>query len=282
MAYIPEWKRGCFHRQWFPERVLLQVNCWQIHCQSKAPQAARTICTGFEKCFICAKLPHHVYLLRGLHKKLDHLSPTRKQTFGRSMNAPSEFMGMKSIDFLSKIRPLFPYLGRNFDSAVCILEKGAETCQEHWITQSSLAANSEILNTCISASPSLTSISVFKETLLCFGKNQAFKVIRRCYSGFLGTVHWYGTVDLKSMREGTPEHPARTCTLEEEEGTNCWVAAYCIRGGPVKEKATMEYLERRECEYDQKSFVDFYKVSQVNTIFLIISFLLAFSLIENA
>ncbi|KAL8554709.1 hypothetical protein ACS0TY_002771 [Phlomoides rotata] len=139
MAYIPEWKRGCFHRQWFPKRVLLQ-------------------------------LPHHVYLLRGLHKKLDHLSPTRKQTFGRSMNAPSEFMGMKSIDFLSKIRPLFPYLGRNFDSAVCILEKGAETCQEHWITQSSLAANSEILNTCISASPSLTSISVFKETLLCFGK----------------------------------------------------------------------------------------------------------------
>ncbi|KAL8515134.1 hypothetical protein ACS0TY_014009 [Phlomoides rotata] len=85
MAYIPEWKRGCFHRQWFPKRVLLQVNCWQIHCQSKAPQAARTICTGFEKCFICAK-------------------------------------------------------------------------------------------------------------------NQAFKVIRRCYSGFLGTVHWYGTVDLKSMR----------------------------------------------------------------------------------
>ncbi|KAL8545696.1 hypothetical protein ACS0TY_005722 [Phlomoides rotata] len=117
-----------------------------------------------------AELPLHLYLLRDLHKKLDHLSPTRKQTFGRSLNAPSEFMGMKSIDFLSKIRPLFPYLRRNFDSAVCILEKGAETCQEHWITQSGLAANPEILNTRISASPSLTSISVFKETLLCFGK----------------------------------------------------------------------------------------------------------------
>ncbi|PIN05034.1 putative cation transporter [Handroanthus impetiginosus] len=58
---------------------------------------------------------------------------------------------------------------------------------------------------------------------------------------------------------GTPEHPARTCTLEQNEGAICWGAAYCVRGGPEKEKAAMAYLERRECEYDQKTLVDFFK-----------------------
>lgn len=58
---------------------------------------------------------------------------------------------------------------------------------------------------------------------------------------------------------GTPEHPARTCTLEKIEGTICWGAAYCVRGGPEKERLAMEYLERRECEYDQKALVDFYR-----------------------
>ncbi|KAL0327648.1 UNVERIFIED_CONTAM: Gamma-glutamylcyclotransferase 2-1 [Sesamum angustifolium] len=38
-----------------------------------------------------------------------------------------------------------------------------------------------------------------------------------------------------------------------------WGAAYCVRGGPEKEKAAMAYLERRECEYDQKTLVDFFK-----------------------
>ncbi|XP_073305899.1 gamma-glutamylcyclotransferase 2-1-like isoform X2 [Primulina huaijiensis] len=58
---------------------------------------------------------------------------------------------------------------------------------------------------------------------------------------------------------GTPEHPARTCTLEEHEGAVCWGAAYCVRGGPEKEKEAMAYLERRECEYDRKTLVDFFK-----------------------
>lgn len=57
---------------------------------------------------------------------------------------------------------------------------------------------------------------------------------------------------------GTPEKPARTCTLEQKEGALCWGAAYCIRGGPEKEMLAMEYLERRECEYDHKTLVDFY------------------------
>lgn len=117
-----------------------------------------------------AELPLHLYLLRDLHKKLDHLSPTRKQTLARCFNAPSGLMGMERTGFFSKVRPMFPYLRRNFDRAVHILGEGAEICQEHWITQSTLAANPEVMNTCVSASPVLTSVSVFKETLLCFGK----------------------------------------------------------------------------------------------------------------
>ncbi|CAH8363167.1 unnamed protein product [Eruca vesicaria subsp. sativa] len=57
---------------------------------------------------------------------------------------------------------------------------------------------------------------------------------------------------------GTPEHPARTCTLEQSTGAICWGAAYCVRGGPEKEKLAMEYLEGRESEYDSKTLVEFY------------------------
>ncbi|XP_008781720.1 gamma-glutamylcyclotransferase 2-1 isoform X2 [Phoenix dactylifera] len=58
---------------------------------------------------------------------------------------------------------------------------------------------------------------------------------------------------------GTPENPARTCTLEAKKGAVCWGTAYCVRGDREKERAAMKYLERRECEYDQKTSVDFYK-----------------------
>ncbi|VVA14905.1 PREDICTED: gamma-glutamylcyclotransferase [Prunus dulcis] len=58
---------------------------------------------------------------------------------------------------------------------------------------------------------------------------------------------------------GTPEHPARTCSLEYQKGAICWGAAYSVRGGPEREKLAMEYLERRECEYDLKTLVNFYK-----------------------
>ncbi|KAL8061718.1 hypothetical protein ABFX02_02G103500 [Erythranthe guttata] len=117
-----------------------------------------------------AELPLHLYLLRDLHKKLYQLSPTRKQTLARCSNAAAGFTGIKSNDFLGKLRPWFPYLRKNFDRAVHILREDTETCQEHWIGQSSLAANPEITNTSILASPTQTSISVFKETLLCIGK----------------------------------------------------------------------------------------------------------------
>uniref|UniRef100_A0A804NWM8 Ubiquitin-like protease family profile domain-containing protein n=1 Tax=Zea mays TaxID=4577 RepID=A0A804NWM8_MAIZE len=38
-----------------------------------------------------------------------------------------------------------------------------------------------------------------------------------------------------------------------------WGIAYCVKGGPEKELKAMQYLERRECEYDQKISIDFYK-----------------------
>ncbi|KAI3968322.1 hypothetical protein MKW92_052311 [Papaver armeniacum] len=61
---------------------------------------------------------------------------------------------------------------------------------------------------------------------------------------------------------GTPEHPARTCILEASEGEICWGAAFCVKGGPEKERLSMEYLERRECEYDLKASVYFYRTSE--------------------
>ncbi|WOK92087.1 hypothetical protein Cni_G00778 [Canna indica] len=58
---------------------------------------------------------------------------------------------------------------------------------------------------------------------------------------------------------GTPANPARTCTLEAREGEVCWGVAFCVKGGMEKEEAAMQYLERRECEYDVKISVNFYK-----------------------
>ncbi|GAB4854096.1 Gamma-glutamylcyclotransferase 2-2 [Ancistrocladus abbreviatus] len=77
----------------------------------------------------------------------------------------------------------------------------------------------------------------------------------------IGYIRDYNRVfDLACIdHRGTPEHPARTCTLEYNPGAVCWGAAFCVRGGPAKERAAMEYLERRECEYDHKILIDFYK-----------------------
>ncbi|XP_076935850.1 gamma-glutamylcyclotransferase 2-1-like [Bidens hawaiensis] len=63
---------------------------------------------------------------------------------------------------------------------------------------------------------------------------------------------------------GTPEHPARTCTLEYKEGAICWGAVYCVRGGEEKERLAMKYLENRECEYDKKTTVDFFKEGETD------------------
>ncbi|XP_054793569.1 gamma-glutamylcyclotransferase 2-2-like [Prosopis cineraria] len=77
----------------------------------------------------------------------------------------------------------------------------------------------------------------------------------------IGFIKGYRRVfDLACIdHRGTPKNPARICALEEKEGARCWGAAYCVRGGPEREKLAMQYLEQRECEYDQKTLVDFYK-----------------------
>uniref|UniRef100_K3YVU4 Uncharacterized protein n=1 Tax=Setaria italica TaxID=4555 RepID=K3YVU4_SETIT len=39
---------------------------------------------------------------------------------------------------------------------------------------------------------------------------------------------------------GTPEHPARTCTLETDEEAICWGIAYCVKGDTDKEQKAMQ------------------------------------------
>jgi cation transport regulator ChaC len=77
----------------------------------------------------------------------------------------------------------------------------------------------------------------------------------------LGFIKDYRRVfDLACIdHRGTPEYPARTLTLEAKKGAICWGTAFCVRGGPDKERMAMEHLERRECEYDLKTYVNFYK-----------------------
>jgi len=77
---------------------------------------------------------------------------------------------------------------------------------------------------------------------------------------YVGYIRGYRRVfDLAcTEHRGTPQLPARTCTLEAQEGAICWGKVYCVRGGPEKEKLVVEYLERRECEYDLKAYIDFY------------------------
>ena len=45
---------------------------------------------------------------------------------------------------------------------------------------------------------------------------------------------------------GKPENPARTSTLEPKEGSICWGAEFCIRGGPERERERPWSIQRRE------------------------------------
>ncbi|ERN05593.1 hypothetical protein AMTR_s00007p00269310 [Amborella trichopoda] len=72
--------------------------------------------------------------------------------------------------------------------------------------------------------------------------------------------HYRRVFDLACIdHRGTPDFPARTCTLEEEKEAVCWGVAYSVKGGLEKERAILQYLERRECEYDLKVYTDFYR-----------------------
>lgn len=61
--------------------------------------------------------------MRDLNKKLDYFSP-RRHILVRRMSVPPAFGEMKVIEFISKIKPLFPSLRRHLDSAVSGVRKG--------------------------------------------------------------------------------------------------------------------------------------------------------------
>ncbi|AQK64552.1 E2F transcription factor-like E2FE [Zea mays] len=81
----------------------------------------------------------------------------------------------------------------------------------------------------------------------------------------LGFIKGYNrTFNLACIdHRGTPEHPARTCTLETDDEAICltfFAVGNCILcQGWSRKRAKSNYLERRECEYDQKISIDFYK-----------------------
>ncbi|KAG1364183.1 Gamma-glutamylcyclotransferase 2-1 [Cocos nucifera] len=68
-----------------------------------------------------------------------------------------------------------------------------------------------------------------------------------------GSLVWNPGFDFDEKIVGFIKHYKRVFDLGK------WGTAYCIRGDIAREKAAMQYLERRECEYDQKTSVDFYK-----------------------
>ncbi|KAH0733267.1 hypothetical protein KY289_004455 [Solanum tuberosum] len=114
-----------------------------------------------------SELPLCLYFLRDLNKKLDYCSP-RRHILVRRMSVPPAFGEMKVIEFISKIKPLFPSLRRHLDSAVSGVRKDTDTCPDHWRTHSAFAGNPDIPN--ITSFRPSGSRSVIKETLQCFGK----------------------------------------------------------------------------------------------------------------
>ncbi|KAL8515016.1 hypothetical protein ACS0TY_013923 [Phlomoides rotata] len=58
---------------------------------------------------------------------------------------------------------------------------------------------------------------------------------------------------------GTLEHPAITCTLEEEEGINCWGAAYCIVEGRKKKRRRWSIWSEENASMTRKLWLTFIK-----------------------
>ncbi|XP_062107055.1 uncharacterized protein LOC133818291 [Humulus lupulus] len=139
-----------------------KFRCLLVQCFS-----ILTLSKGQDSCCSdpAAELPIYLYLLRDLRYKLDYFTP-RKRFSGRVFSAPVGFTRMTVDQFLSKITPLFPFLKRHLDSAICALKEGDENCQEHWKTQFTFAGNPDI--PIFQLSKSMMSSLVFKEILHCF------------------------------------------------------------------------------------------------------------------
>ncbi|KAL5805956.1 hypothetical protein ACOSQ4_028689 [Xanthoceras sorbifolium] len=115
-----------------------------------------------------AELPLNLYLLRDLHNKLDYFIHPIKHLTPRCLSCQTGFAGMTVDEFFSKVKPVFPSLRKHFDSAVCILQEGDETCQDHWKVQSAIADNPDIPN--LKFSKISVSTLVIKEVFSCFSK----------------------------------------------------------------------------------------------------------------
>ncbi|KAH9288486.1 hypothetical protein KI387_032603 [Taxus chinensis] len=123
-----------------------------------------------------AELPLHLYLLRDFCNKLDSFDCPRKQfppLASTVCKAPSGLANMSIIDFLKKVRVLFPSLRKHLDSAVNLLNEDCQTCQIHWAAESVSSGNPEIKS--VIASRSLTAESIFKEILSIVRKILSFK-----------------------------------------------------------------------------------------------------------
>ncbi|CAN0890521.1 Fanconi anemia group D2 protein homolog [Linum grandiflorum] len=139
----------------------LLVQCFSLLTFSKIQQSC---CSD-----PAAELPMHLYLLHDLHNKLDFFIPSLGKPFSpRISNAPSSISRMSLREFISSIRPLFPFLKKHFDTAVSCLKEGDATCKEHWDIHSASAGNPDMTNVILSKY--VVSTSVTKEVLKCFSK----------------------------------------------------------------------------------------------------------------
>ncbi|XP_068656016.1 uncharacterized protein [Aristolochia californica] len=106
--------------------------------------------------------------------ELDHLTPNKEfppLSSSISTEAPAVIGRITSMDFLSKIRPLFTTLKKHLVTAVCLLKEdklGPVTCKEHWEIESASAGNPDM--PCVVVSKLSVAVSVISETLYCFSK----------------------------------------------------------------------------------------------------------------
>ncbi|PRW58191.1 Cation transport regulator 2 isoform B [Chlorella sorokiniana] len=78
------------------------------------------------------------------------------------------------------------------------------------------------------------------------------ETLQPCYIRGYRRVFHQGSTD----HRGVPEAPGRTVTLEPAKGAVTWGAAFKLAGDAQQRQTTLEYLEWREKQYDQRALVD--------------------------